>query len=53
MIGRFFQNIEVGLWTEISAVIFMVIFAAIFLWVYLPQRKSVYKAAANIPLRGE
>ncbi len=53
MMSRLFQNVAVGVWTQISVIVFFAIFLAILAWVFLPIRKKVYEDAARLPLEGE
>ena len=48
--SRFFQGVQVGIWTEASVVIFSIAFLVILAWVYLPSRRSVYENAGKMPL---
>lgn len=42
--------IEANLWSEVSAVIFAVMFIVLTVWVFLPTRKSEYARAEKLPL---
>ncbi len=43
--------IDTNLWTEISAIIFLVAFVGIVAWVYSPTRKQTYGRAEKFPLQ--
>lgn len=42
--------IEANLWSEISAVIFALMFVVLTVWVFLPTRKTEYARAEKLPL---
>jgi cbb3-type cytochrome oxidase subunit 3 len=52
MMSRLFQNVPVGVWTQISVVVFLVIFLVILGWVFTPARKTSYAKASRLPLEG-
>lgn len=53
MISRLFENVSVGLWTQISVLVFFTIFIVILCWVFSPARKGSYDKAASLPLNGD
>ncbi len=53
MMSRLFEGVQVGLWAEISAAVFLVLFLGLLVWVYLPQRRGYYEAEGRLPLEDE
>lgn len=53
MISRLFQGVHVGVWAEISALVFFVTFLMLLAWVYLPQRRAHYEREERLPLEDE
>lgn len=53
MISRFFAGVDVGIWSQMSAVIFLATFVAIFVWVYLPKRRPYYDHGSALPLKDD
>lgn len=37
-------------WMTVSALIFLVLFVALLVWVYLPSRRAYYEKNSHIPL---
>ncbi|MFN8389396.1 MAG: hypothetical protein U0136_03815 [Bdellovibrionota bacterium] len=51
--GDLIGRIDTNLWTEISAVLFLVCFSAYTFYVFLPGRKPAYVRAEQLPLEVE
>ena len=44
-------SIEMITWSEISALLFGILFVILTVWVFLPERKSEYARVAKLPLQ--
>lgn len=51
--SRLFHHVPVGVWTQISVVVFLTIFLFIVAWVFSPSRCKTYDRASKLPLEGE